>query len=492
MLHDNMELIHPTAAGFWKQLTTPQHNIYAPLTFGLWYVIAAVTTNGETLPAIGFKVASWLGHGLSALAAWWAIWLIVRHRAAAMIGAMVVALHPLQVESVAWTTGTKDVLCGLFSFAAIALYTGAITGGRRRALYWAVACGVFAVAAKPTGVVLPAILFAVDLAIRDTSIQRRLGDLWPFLPATGVGVLVILCVQPATSIEPAPLHLRPLIALDSYAFYLQKVVSPTNLVVDYARSPDVVRASGQLAWTWVVPLAVLALAIVSRHRMVGLAVVMFAIPILPVSGITAFDMQQYSTVTDHYAYQSLLGVGLIVAVAARRWIAARYILGTTVAALAVLSVLQIRYWLDPHALYARGVELAPQTLMSRAGLVTLAFDRGDPADAERWARQIIQIKPRADAYINLSVALVQQNRLPEAAEAAKQALRLDGFGVEMNSVRYWLLLARDLNDTELARLTAAYWAKLEPANPAPRTLLRSIEASEARSASTRPATQPAD
>ena len=111
----------PTPAKLGKQILQPQFNIYAPLTYTTWYVIGLATyVPGQALPPIGFKLASWSAHAFAAAAAWWAIWGLVRHRPAAVVGALVVALHPLQVESVAWTTGLKDVLCGAFSFLAIA------------------------------------------------------------------------------------------------------------------------------------------------------------------------------------------------------------------------------------------------------------------------------------------------------------------------------------------------------------------------------------
>lgn len=492
MLRDNPNLVHPTWAEFWKQLTTPQYSIYAPLTYGLWYVVGIATTNGQTVPAWGFKLLSWLVHGGTVFCTWWVMWRLFRQRKSAMIGALTVGLHPLQVESVAWTTGTKDLLCGMLMSGALALYLQYLTEQKRRSLRLAVLLGVLATAAKPTAVVLPGILLVTDLCVRQVSWQKRLSDLWSFFPACLIGILIILNIQHATNTSAQPLGVRILIALDSYSFYLQKVFWPYPLLVDYGRTPEWVRQSGQLLWAWVIPLGILMLLVILRQPLLWLAAGWFVIPILPVSGIIPFDMQQYSTVTDHYVYTSMLGVGLMLALIIRCFPHTRWVAIALISLWSCLSVWQISRWQELDTLYADSAYYIPQGILSKASQATLAMDRQDWTQAEQILRQVILIRPRTDAYQNLATVLIHQNRLEEASEMAKKSLENATNLLSVSQARIWLDLAKRVNDADLALAAASHWLKLEPHNPAPRKLIDLIRRAKDDPSTRSSATQPSD
>jgi hypothetical protein len=486
MLRDNPLLLRPSWGGFWEQFKIPQYSIYAPLTFGLWYVIGTTTTDGHTVPAWGFKFVSWLVHGGVVFCAWWVIWRILRHRGSAMIGALTVGLHPLQVESVAWTTGTKDLLCGMLMMGSLGLYLRYLTEQKRRSFRWGVVLGVLATAAKPTAVVLPGILLITDLSVRRVSWQKRLNDLWPFFPASLIGMLIILNVQHAFNTSPQPLGIRLLIALDSYSFYIRKIIWPYPLLVDYGRTPEWVRESGQLVWTWILPVGITIVLLFLRHRLLWLAAGWFVIPILPVSGLVSFDMQQYSTVTDHYVYMSMLGIGLVLAVGVRRFSRMRWLIIAVLVTWGSLSLLQINRWRHLDQLYSDSLRRIPQSIMARSCLAWLAMDQNDWNTAEQLLRKIIQIRPRADAYQNLATVLIRQDRLTEAAEMAKRSLANTTNLLNVFQTRAWLDLAKRVNDPDLALAAAAHWLRLEPDNPAPRQLIDLIRRSQEYRSSTQP------
>src|SRR4029450_12275090 len=92
----------------------------------------------------------------------------VRGEWAAAAGALLFALHPVQVEAVAWASGLKDVLCGLFAVAALWQYTAFAQAEETAPARWkhyavAALCFVAAVLSKPTGVVVPALAAVIDL-----------------------------------------------------------------------------------------------------------------------------------------------------------------------------------------------------------------------------------------------------------------------------------------------------------------------------------------
>jgi len=474
MLARNPAYHPPTGQGLIRQLTQSQFNIYAPLTYATWYVIGMLTyANGE-LPALGYKIASWLAHAGSAAAAWWGLWLLVRHRAAAGVGAMIVAVHPMMVESVAWTTGLKDILCGGLGFLTIALYLRRVETGKRKWGRWALAASILAMAAKPTAMTLPAMLLAVDFCVREVPWKRRLRSIAPFVPAAVVCAIVIYAVQKSINITPAPIHLRPMIAMDALAFYIGKVLWPLQLAVDYARTPAAVRQSGALAWTWVVPVVALLALLATRKRLVVLAGVLFLVPLSPVLGLVTFDMQQYTTVADHYVYQSMLGVGLLVAIAVVRWRMVSVIAGVMLIGLGTLSVRRLMLWNHLDQLFADSLRHVPESRLARQLLTTLAIEGGDYLEGERLAREAIALGGDEIALDNLAHALERQGRLTEAAAATRKMLDYRSDRVPLYRIKRLFVLAQRIPDADLARHVAMHWAAMDPADPTPRQIIRDL------------------
>jgi protein O-mannosyl-transferase len=490
MLVSNPMLDPPSWAGFKHQLTTPQYNLYSPLTYGMLYVLGAIAGPGLSMSPVPFKVASLLVHGLSSMAAWWCLWQLCGRRRAAVIGALVVGLHPLQVESVAWATGLKDLLCGGLSFLTIGLYLHWIQTRRSRSWRLAVVTAILAMLAKPTATVLPLTLGVIDLILRDATWEDRLRRLWPFALAAAASAAVILNVQTGAGIERPPAWARPLVAADAYAFYMGKLVWPVQLAIDYARTPHAIIRSGAIYWTWIFSTLVFAGLIATRIRSVWVACALFVIPILPVSGIITFDMQDKTTVTDHYMYQPMLGVGLLVAtmVGCRRVVAAAMV--GVLAALSAVSVMRLSDWRDVRGMIIDNIQHYPRARLAWDVLPQIELLRGDPRAAERAAYLSLQRSNNELIFDTLAHALLEQGRYQQAAIAARKCLMRDN-QLPMRRVHQMFALAArpDVNDEALARLAVLKWITLEPRNPAPRQLLQQIDASIARKATTQPSTR---
>src|SRR5206468_3998587 len=92
------------------------YGLYVPLTYSLWGALAAVAQTGdgsarELNPSV-FHCANIALHALSSLVVFAILRRLISSDLSAFFGAMLFAIHPLQVEPVAWISGMKDVLCG--------------------------------------------------------------------------------------------------------------------------------------------------------------------------------------------------------------------------------------------------------------------------------------------------------------------------------------------------------------------------------------------
>jgi protein O-mannosyl-transferase len=205
----------------------------------------------------------------------------------------------------------------------------------------------------------------------------------PFFAMAGIAAVLGRLAQPPRTLA-LPVWIRPLVAADSLAFYVWKLVWPATLTLDYGRTPAAAQAGGFLGWTWAVP--VLIALVVWKYRKreprVLAAAILFVVASLPTLGWLRFDYQRISTVADHYMYVAMLGPAFGIAVVAealarmdvaklqagvRRWLAGACA-ATLLAGFAVRSNVQLPLWRDELSLWRHAVAVCPESYNAHEGL----------------------------------------------------------------------------------------------------------------------------
>ena len=449
---------------FWR---APYAELYIPLTYTLWALTAAVA-RGTSAPPAGADalVPAWfhglnlLGHLVCVLVVWRLVRLLLDRtvpRPAAALplrrvdwaacgGTLLFAVHPVQVEAVAWVTGFKDVLCGVLSCVALWQYvqyargsaeaaasdTSASAHGRgpgRR--YW-LATGIFALAllAKPTAVVVPVVAWLLDVWGWPQTWRRRK---WALLAWLGLALLwgwfTSQVQPPAAGAFIPPVWARCLIAGDAVTFYLSQLALPLWLGPDYGRSPAVVLSQG---WYWLTGLLPWGLAVwlwFQRRRrpwLVATASVLVA-GLLPVLGLVPFAFQTYSTVADRYMYLAMLGPALALAWGLarvhRRWVAVSC--AVTLGVLGLRCAWQAHYWRESVALFEHALTVNPRSSVAynTLGMVLAAHNR--LPEATRYYTEAMRLPPpNPQAHNNLGNVLRRQGQMAQAMQQYQAALRL--------------------------------------------------------------------
>src|SRR2546429_162818 len=303
---------------------------YIPLTwmtFGLDYRLWGMNP-------FGYHLTSLLLHAANAVVFFFVVHRILtlalpspseRGRALAVsagFAALVFAIHPLRVESVAWVTERRDVLSGLFYLSAILIYLWACEGGARgRGWYWgAVAVFVLALLSKSMVVNLPVVLLILDVYP-----LRRLGGAigwWseparrvyvekiPFVllaaAASAIAVMAQSSVHAALSLAQLSVPGRLADSAYGVSFYLWKMVVPLNLSPLYERPLTLNPSAMPFVLSYGLVLALTAIVLALRRRAPGLLSVWFAyvVVLLPVLGIFQNGPQ---IAADRYTYLAGLG-----------------------------------------------------------------------------------------------------------------------------------------------------------------------------------------
>jgi len=391
------------------------------LTNTTYVLLSAFPTTG-TIDPRAVHATSLLLHAASALVVWALLLRLVGDPIAAATGALLFAVHPVQVESVAWATGLKDVLSGFFGLLALRSW---VRGTSAFGTLWL----VLALLAKPTAVVVPVMAAILDLTVLERDWRTTLRRLAPWLAAAVVfGVLVIVGQADALR-DPQPDWARPLIALDALAFYVRTIVAPISLGPDYGRTPEVVVGLG---WPHVIGLVVAAavaagLVVRARRPWLTASVGLFVAGFLPVLGLTPFLYQRYSTVADRYCYLAMLGPALATAtlVARHRRPATLALAAGVLGVFAVRSALLVGVWHDSLALLQHGIRVNPRSWGMYENLGNVYADRQQRDQAIAAFEQARAIRDTASISYNLGTVLMEQQRVDEAVAAWTRALELD-------------------------------------------------------------------
>ena len=252
LLDDDLHITHnphlqagASLGGLWKQ---PYQGLYIPVTYMVWAAQKALfdrywgTWGGETTGPLRREASARFYHRTNGLLHWantLLVFFILMELAgchwAAIAGALLFSLHPVQVEPVAWISGLKDVLSGFFALLALLGYlkgSGLRASEKKSGWLYAGASIAFLLAlfSKPSSVVVPAIALALDCLGRGTPWRCALRRLGPWIAAAVPLAWLAKISQPSIHITfVTPWILRPSVAADALTFYFSKVLLPLGL-----------------------------------------------------------------------------------------------------------------------------------------------------------------------------------------------------------------------------------------------------------------------
>jgi hypothetical protein len=426
---------------------------YVPITWmtlGLDYTIWGMNPLGYHLTSVLFHVVNAALFYFLALAL---LQLAMRDRPkemqsrapiGALFAALVFALHPLRVESVAWVTERRDVVSGTFFLLAILAYLRGnpdVPGAPiRRRYYWA-CFGFFILAllSKEIAVTLPVILLILDVYP-----LQRLGEVG-WLSRPGLRILLEKAPFFVLSIADGALALyigklegitasivrvnwfsRLAITLYGLAFYLWKTLLPFSLAPFYALTPHKIDPGAlpfQLSAIVVVLVTVGAVIVRRKYPVVLAAWLAYAVILIPVLG--AFHNGQQIT-ADRYSYLAclgwaILGGGMLVVLQKR---AVALAAGLAICGLAYLTFRQAGVWRNSETLWTQAISVAPSFIAyNNLGLVYSA--RGDTAGAiENYRRSIQMADDYELSHNNLGASLLEFGLNDEAISEFQTALKL--------------------------------------------------------------------
>ena len=375
------------------------------------------------------------------------------------IVAGVFALHPFNVQSVAWVAERKNVLSTLFMLLAIAAY-----GWYARNPGWTRYSVVFTgcmlgLAAKPMLVTLPGMLLILDywplrriagwsepseaFAVPQVGIRKLLVEKIPFAALSVASSVITVVAQKAhgavqTAVDfPYPARFEN--AFSAYAAYLVKTFWPSGFAVYYPNPFDPTLPEhpgwGIVAVSFLSLILVVALSVVAwRQRLVRPYLtagwLWYVLVLIPVIGIVQVGRQ---AMADRYTYVPLLGIFVAAVwgfceVADRRKMSSSLRRGIALAcllALAILSWREVGNWASSYHLWTHALEVTTNNYIAEGGLGNDLVVHGRYDEAlSHYQRAATLDAQDADARVNIGTILESRGQHHEAAEEYEEALRI--------------------------------------------------------------------
>lgn len=348
--------------------------------------------------------------------------------AAAAVGVLFFAVHPLRVEAIAWATERQELVCGFFFLSSLLAYVRMCAADRtvqpRRTWYvLSVCCFVLSLISKAAGLTLPLLLLIADVyplqrlttpagAVRRSVLLEKV----PYFAFTLAAVALSSFAKARYDVVPLTEHgifARVMQAGYGLSFYVWKTMVPLNLSPLYPLPHPMQPTQPVYVLASLASIAITIGAVLGRRRAPGALAAWLAYALI-VSPFLGFVQSGPQIAADRYTYLASLPWSVLVAAAVyrspaiwqaqqKRWPlrpAATAALGVLLGFLAVLSAAQSSVWKDSLTLWTHVVGIEPTSNFAYFNRGHARHVKGDIAGAMADYNAAIRLDPTRGKYYN--------------------------------------------------------------------------------------------
>ncbi len=415
----------------WFSTESPQ---YYPLVFTTFWIEQHIWG----LNPAGFHGVNIFLHAVNAAL----IWKVCRSLGLkyGFFAAIIFAIHPVHVESVAWITERKNVLSGFFYLLSLLAFFSYEKKARPSGYILSLAFFFAALLSKTVACTLPVAIIIIRWLQGQRIDRDFILRLAPFF-ALGLAMGLVTVWWEANIVGAKggewalPVIERLLLPGRIAFFYALKLVLPLNLSFIYERwTLDLADL-----WQWVYPIALfvlLAALFIMREKMGRgplAAAAFFLVTLFPALGFFNVYPFRYSFVADHFQYLASAGLIILFAEAAGRSTesagalkALRFAAIPIIAIFGALAWSQTHIYKDLETLWRDTLRKNPGAFIAHTNLGSILYDRGEYEEAAAHFQKALSIKPDSSIeHFNLALIYFKAGKTDAAVEELRLAVRSD-------------------------------------------------------------------
>ena len=397
------------------------------------------------------------------------------------------AIHPLNVEVVAWVAERKDLLCTLFWFLSMWAYIRYVEAPGFNRYFLVLLFFMLGLMSKPMIVTLPFVLLLLDywplgrMQWGWTNMEHRPGarrfsalhlvvEKTPFFLLSAVASVAAFVTQKKggalAPLDFSFLKINILNAINSYISYIGKMIWPSSLAVFYPNHGILSMWKTAFAFLLLICLSVIFIRQWKRFPYLIVGWFWYLGTLVPVIGLVRIGS---FSMADRYAYVPIIGLFLIIAWGVSdfisRWRFRRIILfvssGAVLSMFGLCAWLQVGYWRNSISLFEHTINVTDNNWLAHNNLGKALAEKGKVNDAVYHFKHALKIKPdHIQALNNLGTALASKDRLDEAFLQYKKAIK-----IQPDSDVTLYNLGRVMFDRKNFREAIYYFKKVLKINP---------------------------
>lgn len=369
---------------------------------------------------------------------------------ASLLTALLFGIHPLHVESVAWISERKDVLCAFFFLLSLLAYLNYASSCSKniKSYVLSLLSFILALMSKPMAVSLPIVLLIIDyyplnrLMAKDSKCKTVIIEKLPFFLFSFIAVLITLSSQHTgealRTLDAYPLNERIFDGTRSISFYLLKSIFPFSLAPFYPRTIHPTLSSVKFILPLLILLSVtFSILLLSKKRRLFPAVwFYYIVTLLPVIGIVKVGGH---SMADRYAYLPSIGplliIGLSLSILLHRFQKKQWLVVIPIVIIGLFSfktMKQTKIWHDSVTLWTHEINLLPSVYIAYNNRGNAYLEQGkyqyaieDYSKAIKKAMEIGRGNKNAPIYNNRGNAYYRLKNLEQAVCDYDSAIQID-------------------------------------------------------------------
>ena len=368
-----------------------------------------------------------LGHTLNVFLVYRLTLLLFSNFRYAILVALIFAIHPMQVETIAWVSAKNNIIYTTFYVLAAIAYIRYSGEGKLKFAVISFVLFVVACLSKPSAIAFPVCLFAIDYLLQIPVSKKSILQKVPFFAVALLMGFITLYTRTEdkfiTSDIDIPIYERIGYAGYCMAFYIVKFLFPINLslVYPYPDNKIIWIVLGYLVW---VLLAILIIRLYKKKQLVILGAIGFILA----NFLLVIQLIPFGEVitADRYMYLPLIGFGfLLISIFKFSDKHINFIVFATLIYFGSLSFMRTLNWKNSITIFSDTVKKQPNSFLVLNSLGSEYNTIGKPNDGITYLNRAIAVAPNYyKAYYNRGLSYMQLQQFKNALNDLDKAISL--------------------------------------------------------------------